>query len=164
MNLFISTATSKIHVTLFEGNKIIKKLSHDGNNNHSVYLYKLLDEIDIDKVERVYLVNGPGSFTGLRVSMVFVKSLVMKQGVDVHLVNLLELLYYQNECQTYMDAKGKKYFTYDGSNFDIIHIDDLAVDAFISDEINIDKIIKNELLYKFDVSTDLNIFYGKSPI
>ncbi len=163
MNLFISTATNKIHVILFSENQVIKNLMHEGNNNHSVYLYKLLDEVDINQVQNVYLVNGPGSFTGLRVASIFVKSLQKKQAINVYPVNLLELFYLMNNNQPVcLDARGKKYFYYDVIETKIIKLDEITDDMLIVDELE-DKNIIN-FLSGFKLDNDFEINYGKRAL
>jgi tRNA threonylcarbamoyladenosine biosynthesis protein TsaB len=59
-----------------------------------VAIDRLLDRhgLEIDKVERVALVAGPGSFTGLRIGMAFAKGLHAGLGLEIATIGSLELL------------------------------------------------------------------------
>ncbi len=46
----------------------------------------------IDRIERIALVVGPGSFTGLRVGLAFVKGMYAALDLDVVIIDTLELL------------------------------------------------------------------------
>jgi tRNA threonylcarbamoyladenosine biosynthesis protein TsaB len=48
--------------------------------------------VGVDKIDRVAIVSGPGSFTGLRVGMAYVKGLYAARGLEVVAVTSLELL------------------------------------------------------------------------
>lgn len=164
MNLFISTATNMIHLATFSDGKIINYQSHMGNNNHSQVLYELLSNIDVTNVSKVYVVNGPGSFTGLRVSMIFTKSLALKYDIEIYPVNLMELLYYQNDNHpVYLDAKGKKYFKYDGDKLSLIKQDEVE-GAINSDDIDVQMFVTNKFDKHFVQNNNLEIFYGKDAL
>ncbi len=129
MKLFISTATDKIYLMTFEGEKIIKSIVHQGKNNHTETLYGLLDELEMDytKIEKIYVINGPGSYTGLRVGVIYAKTLAMTHNIDIVPVGLMPSLYYANGKQVVnVDAKGKKYYTYDGDETQLIPADEVT--------------------------------------
>lgn len=70
----------------------------EANSSHLIQLSQCVDRLlreqnrRIGDVERVALVEGPGSFTGLRVGMAYVKGLAAALDVDVVTVGTLELL------------------------------------------------------------------------
>ncbi len=137
MNLFISTATDKIYLMLFDQKQIIKTSVYQGKNNHTEKLYEQINElaIDLTKIESVYVVNGPGSYTGLRVGVIFAKTLAMQLNINVYPVGLMPALYYSNNCeQVYVDAKGKKYYCYNGGEISVIpaaEVQDGLIDPLI---------------------------------
>ena len=51
--------------------------------------------VGVDRIDRVAIVTGPGSFTGLRVGMAYVKGLYAARGLEVVAMTSLELLAHQ---------------------------------------------------------------------
>jgi len=52
-------------------------------------------DVRVDEIDRVAIVTGPGSFTGLRVGMAYVKGLYAARGLEVVAMTSLELLAHQ---------------------------------------------------------------------
>jgi len=52
---------------------------------------------DVNGIDRLALVTGPGSFTGLRIGMSYVKGLYAARGTDIVTMTSLELLFRQTE-------------------------------------------------------------------
>lgn len=166
MNFFISTATDKIYLILFDENKIIKKVIHQGKNDHTINLYPLLDELNIneDEIEKIFVVNGPGSFTGLRVGVIYARLLARKINKPLFPVNLLELLTNMYEQKIAIDARGKNYYILEDGEITITkNIDDSYL---IDPVIDIDKLINNQYLLSIKPINYLNfrIEYVKNPI
>ncbi len=167
MKLFISTATDKIYLMQFDEEKIHNQLIYQGKNNHTETLYDLLDELNVDykNLEAVYIVNGPGSYTGLRVGVIFAKTLAMINQVKIVPVGLMEALYYSNNKQDVcVDAKGKKYYYYNGEKVDLIKADDIA--GLIDPEIALDELYNSKYLESLTAVDylELSIEYIKSAI
>ncbi len=169
MNLFISTATDKIYLMLFTADKkIIKEIIYQGKNNHTEKLYEKLAELNIKyrEIENVYVVNGPGSYTGLRVAVVFAKTLAMLTGAKLYPISLMEALYYSNNQQAiYVDAKGKKYYQYLGDEISLIKVDEYE-NGLIDPEINMDALLKSGYLSNIEAVNylELEVNYVKTAI
>ncbi len=80
-------------------------LSHEGQRvydevvdgqRHASEINRALDRIqkifDIQKIDAIACSAGPGSYTGLRVGMSFVKALCVSIGAELLLINTLEIL------------------------------------------------------------------------
>lgn len=73
-SLFIDTHSAKITVALINEKEILKS-TKNSENSHSKYLMpmieKLMDEysVDVKDLRDVLVVNGPGSFTGIRIGL-----------------------------------------------------------------------------------------------
>lgn len=147
MNLFISSATNQLVICLFEGNTITYCVDKKGANDHTTKLYEYLSEVDLTNVENTYVVTGPGSFTGLRVAMIFAKMLTIRNGGKIIPINLMELMYYQEECPIKLDARGKKHYYYSGEKTDLVSSE--SVEDIIEPTLNINKIINEKILLKF---------------
>jgi len=153
MNLFISTATDKVYLALFENNNILKEIIHQGNNDHTTSFYPLLDDLKFkfEDINGIYIVNGPGSYTGLRVGVIYAKMLGIEKHIDLYPIHLLEALYYSNDLnKVCVDAKGKKYYTYDGINHDLKPVDEIDESYLVDPLINIEKLINSDLFYKLE--------------
>jgi tRNA threonylcarbamoyladenosine biosynthesis protein TsaB len=85
-------------VALGHENDVLGILEFGKASSHLVELGRCVDRLlgdhglTIDRVERIALVEGPGSFTGLRVGLAFIKGLYAGLGVDVVTIGTLELL------------------------------------------------------------------------
>ncbi|MDE6476971.1 MAG: hypothetical protein K2L48_02085 [Mycoplasmoidaceae bacterium] len=75
VNLFIDTSQSYCNLAIFNNKKIIKKsscLTH--NNLTDLVVEKIANITKGYDVGNIYITNGPGSFTGERVSCLIAKS------------------------------------------------------------------------------------------
>lgn len=169
MNLFISSATDKIYLMLFEDEKIYKKVIHQGKNNHTETIYDLIDEMEIlsEDINRIYVVNGPGSYTGLRVGVIFAKTYAMHLEKELVPVNLLEALYVSvGNKPVGIDAKGKKYFVYDGIEKSIQKTEDLSENVIKDPLIDLEKLVCSDYLSSLDPINylEFEIDYVKNAI
>lgn len=164
MNIFISTATDRLIVTLFKDREIITTVNEQGNNDFTTKIYEKLEGIDLSSLKNVYFVNGPGSYTGLRVAIIAAKSIAIKFNCNLIPVNLLKLLYLQEGNTIKVDARGKRHFIFDGKNTNIIaSVDVLNILEPVINEI---QIIDQNLLSTFACKdiTEVKIEYIKSAI
>jgi tRNA A37 threonylcarbamoyladenosine modification protein TsaB len=110
---------------------------------------------DIKSLNAIYVVNGPGSYTGLRVGVLYAKVIAMEFNVPVYPLNLLEVLHYTNDNKLIaVDAKGKKFYTYDGITHDLISVDLIDESYLVDPLINLDMLISNQL-----ISNAINVDY-----
>ncbi len=167
MKLFISTATDKIYLMTFTDEMIIEKKVFQGKNNHTETLYKLIEEMNInfDELTQIYVVNGPGSYTGLRVGVIYAKTVAMLKGVEVIPVGLMPALYSANNEETVcVDAKGKKYYTYSGTEVTLVKADEVT--GHIDPELDLDQLFASKYLETLESVNylELTIEYIKSAI
>ena len=94
ITLFIDTSSSDVSIALVKDNEILSYINEELPNQHSIYTTSFLDEVlksadlNPDDVDRIMVVNGPGSFTGIRIGVTIAK-------VYAYLLNLLLLLILQ---------------------------------------------------------------------
>ena len=80
ISLFIDTSLSSVSISVIKDDKILSLIEKDIPNMHSIYttsyLKKALDDANINplEVDNIYIVNGPGSFTGLRIGVTIAKT------------------------------------------------------------------------------------------
>lgn len=96
--LFIDTHMSLITIILFIDGKIIDKKEVMSNQKHSVFtmplIKKILEQnnINIQQINQIIVVNGPGSFTGVRIGVTIAKMLAYTLNVPIKMINSLEVL------------------------------------------------------------------------
>ena len=74
-------------------------------------LYKeILEEANIKTkdIEEIYVVNGPGSFMGIRAGIVFSKTLALASNKKLFSIDNLTFISMGIEGEYFVDAKGKK--------------------------------------------------------
>ncbi len=80
ITLLIDTSLEYVRVALIKDGKLLAGKEENVPNMHSVYatsyIKKVLDEalIDANDIEKIMVVNGPGSFTGVRIGVTIAKT------------------------------------------------------------------------------------------
>ena len=94
-NLIIDAAADKIFLTLMS-NKNIYTCSHENSKINFDKLIILINEflknnkILINKIDKIYVNRGPGSFAGIRASLSIVKGLFFTQNIDYYCFSTLD--------------------------------------------------------------------------
>lgn len=97
-NLAIETSSPRGSVTLGEGDRLIETMPLPPQRRHTVDLMPVIDALCKARAVRpaelreVYVSVGPGSFTGLRISIATVKALALSLGLRVFAVPTLDAL------------------------------------------------------------------------
>ena len=98
ISLFIDTSLINVSISIIKDNKILSLIEKDIPNMHSVYTTKFvkdaLDEagIDANEIDNIMVVNGPGSFTGVRIGVTIAKTYGYLINKDLTLVSSLKSL------------------------------------------------------------------------
>lgn len=101
--LFFDTSSDLLKVSLIKDNKIIFDKELHTKNDHSSYLVPTIDEafkinnIDFKELDEIIVGNGPGSFTGTRISIAVAKTYAFSFNIPVYMVSSLEELIYDND-------------------------------------------------------------------
>lgn len=108
--LFIDTHLYDIDVILFDGNDILKEEHVLGKKQNSSYFMpavkKVLDGEDFDQI---LIVNGPGSFTGVRLGVTVAKTLSYTLEKPIKVVSYFDLMNFSSDQEHH-------YFAIDDSN------------------------------------------------
>ena len=100
ISLFIDTSLSNVSISVIKDNEILSLIRKDIPNLHSVYATSFVKDaldyakIDANQVDNIYVVNGPGSFTGLRIGVTIAKTygyLIKKEIIPVSTLKGLAL-------------------------------------------------------------------------
>lgn len=101
--LFFDTSSDLLKVSLMKDNKIIFDKELHTKNDHSSYLVPTIDEafksnnIDFKELDEIIVGNGPGSFTGTRISIAVAKTYAFSFNIPVYMISSLEELIYDND-------------------------------------------------------------------
>lgn len=79
ISLFIDTSLSDVSIALLKDNKLLSQINNNIPKEHSIYVTKYIEDILKDNnllpkdVNEIIVVNGPGSFTGIRIGVTIAK-------------------------------------------------------------------------------------------
>lgn len=131
ISLFIDTSSADVSIAIVKGDKILSKIVKNIPNEHSIYTTSFLDKvikkasIDVSDVDRILVVNGPGSFTGVRIGVTVAKVYAYLENIDIICVSSLKMRAIScshDYCLAVIDARhGNYYFgLYDSNNNEVI--------------------------------------------
>lgn len=96
--LAVETSSRTGSVALGFGDKIVAETSFSGFMKHSSEIFPaiegLLDSAGVkpDKIEQLYISNGPGSFTGLRIAVSIAKMMYLANSLKIAAVDSLDVI------------------------------------------------------------------------
>ena len=171
--LFISTFDKLITIGLLKNGKLISAKEQESKQNHSCYVMPmintLLEENNLlpSYLNEIIVVNGPGSFTGVRIGVIIAKTLAYTLNIPIKTITSLEIFAVSNNSNknklvSISDLKGKYigYFNKDNELInDYIYLKNSEYSEFIKDKE--DYLIDNT---KFDLNSIYNYLKTKESI
>ncbi|TDT67900.1 tRNA threonylcarbamoyl adenosine modification protein YeaZ [Hypnocyclicus thermotrophus] len=120
--LAIDTSTNVASVALYDSKKgVIGEINLNIGLNHSETILAIIDNLfnitkySKDKIDRVVVSIGPGSFTGIRVGVAIAKGIVYGKDIEIVGINELDMLSYtvsktDKKIISMIDARKEKVF------------------------------------------------------
>lgn len=145
ISLFLDTSSKKLVVYLVKDKDILYFKELETTNDHSKYLVPFIDEalkqnnLSPKDINKIYVVNGPGSFTGTRIGVTVGKVFAYSIGIKVIPVSSLKQYIFSEENKDYyvsiIKDKGNRvyYGIYDKEYNDIVIDKYNYMDVFTSD-------------------------------
>lgn len=122
ITLFIDTSLNDIIIAIVKNNEILSYIKESSPNMHSIYATKYLNDalnnsnINKKDIDNIMVVNGPGSFTGLRIGVTIAKTygyLIDKYITPTSSLKNLAISY-SNDCSVISIIKANKSSYYVG--------------------------------------------------
>lgn len=98
ISLVVDTCTANLIISVCDANKVLSQIIQKNDANLSTEFTVLVQEtikkanITIDDIETIFVANGPGSFTGIRIGLTFAKVFAWSKKIKVIPFSSLELL------------------------------------------------------------------------
>ena len=132
ISLFIDTSLINVSISIIKDGKILSIIEKEIPNMHSVYATKFIKDclneakIDANDIDNILVVNGPGSFTGVRIGVTIAKTYGYLIKKDITPVSSLKSLAISSEHDgiilSIIPANKSNYYAsvYDKDNNEIV--------------------------------------------
>ena len=160
ISLLIDTSTSNLNVSIIKDQEILYRYKEKILLDMSSKLLPIIDKglkklnLNLKDINKIFVVNGPGSFTGIRVGVTVAKTIAWALGKAVVPISSLELMATTNTNKKYLvpmiDARRGNVFT---------GIYDTALNSIKSDKL----LNLNEFIDKLDEEHEF-ISYDKLDV
>ncbi len=115
ISLFLDTSSKKLTVYLVKDNDILYEKVMETKNDHASFLVPLIDEalknnnLETNDINKIYVVNGPGSFTGTRIAVTVGKTIAYSNNIGVIPVSSLkQFIFSYNDSDYYVSIVKEK--------------------------------------------------------
>lgn len=98
ITLFIDSTRTNLFVSIIKDNEVLIKKNVQSYSKHSNYLMNTINDIfndlkmDINIIDNIVVINGPGSFTGIRVGVTIAKTIAWTLSKRIYTLSTLEAL------------------------------------------------------------------------
>lgn len=186
--LYIDTSSSYLYSAIMDGEKIIGEIKEEyGQSLSEVALPRIVsifndNNIKPEEIDKIIVVNGPGSFTGIRIGITIAKVYSWSLNIPITTITSLEAMALSSENATYkipaIDARRGYVFAaiYDKENKQIlkpqhIKIEDLKKEmeslekyTVITNDEYLDEDFDNIEAYNPNLLKIINTFKNKESI
>ena len=97
-SLFIDTHDKDIIITLFKNGKVLEASLKSSERHHSDFTMSMIESVlknnnlTVHELDEILVVNGPGSFTGVRIGVTIAKTLAYTLNIPIKTITSLECL------------------------------------------------------------------------
>ena len=96
--LYIDTSSADVSISLLDGTQELRTINENIPNKHSIYTVSYINKVLTDtntppeEIQKIYVVNGPGSFTGIRIGVTIAKTFAYLRNIKVVPISTLKAL------------------------------------------------------------------------
>jgi len=177
ISLLIDTSTSNLTVSIINNQEVIYKYQETILSDMSSKLLPIIDnglkelDLKLGNIDKIFVVNGPGSFTGIRVGVTVAKTIAWALKKEIIPLSSLELIATTDTLKRYIvpmiDARRNNVFAgiYDNnlncikedklvsieeisnlnSDYEFVSYDNIKLDNVIKPSVDVLKIIKKHI-------------------
>ena len=131
MILFIDTHSELITIALKNNDDLFIK-TKESEYSHSVFTMPMIEEIfkenklDVKDLKKIIVVNGPGSFTGIRIGLSIAKTMAYALKIDINTISSLTAYLVsnnnkKNRASIIEDNKGYYISVFDKNNKPVVN-------------------------------------------
>ena len=98
ITLYLDTTSSFLYTALIDDSTVIAEIKEKLDNKLSEYTLPRIEEmlkvkgVSIDQIGKIIVVNGPGSFTGIRIGLTIAKTLAWSKNIPIIPISSLEAM------------------------------------------------------------------------
>lgn len=152
--LYINTCSADVIIKLFKKNKIIKEECISGQKNNSQFIMPAIKKVlDKKMPDSIIVVNGPGSFTGVRLGVTIAKTFAYLLNIPIRSITTLE------EMAVSLNSN-EKVVAYKENNGYYVGIFDKE-NILIGQYIYLNNLDFEQFSQKYEVKTNVTINYAK---
>lgn len=129
--LFIDTSSTDVSISIINDDKVLVNINETVMNSHSIYTVSFIDKalksvnLSVDDIDKILVVTGPGSFTGVRIGVTIAKVYAYLRKIEVIPVSSLKMLSLScnhDYCLSLINAKNDNYYIglYNKDNEEVI--------------------------------------------
>ena len=159
-SLFIDTHDEFVKIILFRDGQIVTKKIESSSMKHSVITMPLIqsvlneNNINPNNINEIIVVNGPGSFTGVRIGVTIAKTFAYLLNIDIKSIDVLEMksIFINNDKKIVIEEEknGKYIGIFENNNKEYKYLTNSEYNDFIKNNIinNVDN-IDYEKVYEY---------------
>lgn len=157
-SLFLDTHGKDVVVILYKDGKVICNETLESNNKHSVITVPTIknvfekNKLDIKNLNEIFVVIGPGSFTGVRIAVTIAKTIAYSLNIPIKTIDSLMLMAVcidNEKCVSISDRNGAFIGYFD------------ALNKPLKEYVYINKNEYEKLLLNEKVYNEVNVDYEK---
>lgn len=131
ITLLIDTSLSDVSIAILKENEVLSNITKKIPNQHSIYTVSFINQcleassLKPNDIEQIMVVNGPGSFTGVRIGVTIAKVYAYLLNIPIICLSSLKIRALSIEhqyCLSIIDARHNNYYIglYDKENQEVI--------------------------------------------
>lgn len=113
-SLFIDTHDIEIIIALYKDDQLVDSIIKKSTRHHSEFIMPTIRDIianngiEVKDLGQIIVVNGPGSFTGVRLAVTIAKTLAYALNIPIKTITSLEVIMISSNCELPIihDVKG----------------------------------------------------------